>query len=105
FGQQRKAAVARELTKIHESILTTDLENLVDYFTLHAEKQRGEIVIVVAGNKNVAFTYAQKSMETILSLLLTELSLNKAVYLTSQITGEAKNKIYRLAIAKKTHSG
>jgi 16S rRNA (cytidine1402-2'-O)-methyltransferase len=47
FGSERKAAVARELTKIHEETVRGSLEELMEYYK--AKTIKGEIVIVVEG--------------------------------------------------------
>lgn len=48
-GSERLACVARELTKIHEEIVTAPLEELIRHFG--AKTVKGEIVIVVAGGE------------------------------------------------------
>lgn len=50
-GETRQAAVARELSKVHEEILNHSLNELCQHFST-AGKIRGEIVIVVSGNKS-----------------------------------------------------
>ena len=51
FGDDRQAAVCREISKLHETVHSGTLAELRDYF---AENQpRGEIVIVVAGAQPV----------------------------------------------------
>ena len=47
FGPERQAAVAREISKVHEETVRGTLTELVEHFT--ANEPRGEIVIVVAG--------------------------------------------------------
>jgi 16S rRNA (cytidine1402-2'-O)-methyltransferase len=49
FGVGREASVSRELTKIHEETVNGTLEELEKYFSENTLK--GEIVLVVAGNK------------------------------------------------------
>lgn len=49
-GFERVASVSRELTKLHEEILTRDLQSLIEHFK--AKKVKGEIVIVVSGQAN-----------------------------------------------------
>ena len=49
FGKERKASVSRELTKIYEENQQGTLEELILYFD--EKKIKGEIVIVVEGNK------------------------------------------------------
>ncbi|MFN5337066.1 MAG: 16S rRNA (cytidine(1402)-2'-O)-methyltransferase [Bacteroidota bacterium] len=47
FGQDRQAAVARELSKIHEETVRGTLAELIEYYQTHPLK--GELVLVVAG--------------------------------------------------------
>ena len=49
FGD-RRAAICRELTKIHENIIRGTLS---EFLTLTKEDLKGEMVIVVSGNSNV----------------------------------------------------
>ncbi|MDE6499019.1 MAG: 16S rRNA (cytidine(1402)-2'-O)-methyltransferase [Muribaculaceae bacterium] len=46
-GEERPAAVAREISKIHETVHRDTLGALRDYFT--ANQARGEIVIIIEG--------------------------------------------------------
>ena len=47
FGNERKASVSREISKIFEETIRGTLAELIQYFTEHTPK--GEIVIIVAG--------------------------------------------------------
>lgn len=47
FGDERKIAVCRELTKIHEEVIRGTAEELINYY--NANTLKGEIVIVVEG--------------------------------------------------------
>lgn len=49
FGEERKAAVTRELTKIYEETIRGSLLELLIYYKSHTVK--GEIVIIVEGNE------------------------------------------------------
>ena len=49
FGNERRASVSREISKIHEQTVRGSLEELADYFA--ANQPKGEIVIVVEGVK------------------------------------------------------
>ena len=49
FGQETKASVSRELTKIHEETIHGTLKTIKDYYSKKTPK--GEIVIVVSSNK------------------------------------------------------
>lgn len=45
--EERKVAVLRELTKIHESVVEGSAAVVADYFTRHPQEVRGEFVVVV----------------------------------------------------------
>jgi 16S rRNA (cytidine1402-2'-O)-methyltransferase len=49
FGDDRKASVSRELSKIYEETIRGTLSTLAEHFVIHQAK--GEIVIVVAGSE------------------------------------------------------
>jgi len=49
FGQERKVAISRELTKIYEEIIRLSLENAVKLFT--EKPPKGEFVIIIEGYK------------------------------------------------------
>ena len=47
----RKITIARELTKFFEQTVTGTTTEILDYFTLHPDKVRGEFVIIVGPRK------------------------------------------------------
>ena len=49
FGADRRAAVCREISKVHEECRRGTLDELIAHFTQN--EPRGEIVIVVAGKE------------------------------------------------------
>jgi len=92
----RKAAVARELTKLHEELSYGTLEELAEMFK---SGTRGEVVVVVSG----AGVDAPIDDETITSRLA-ELagqghSRSRAVADVTRTTGESKRRIYDLALS------
>lgn len=101
FGGERHAVVARELTKIHESVIAESLNDIVAYYEANVDKQRGEIVIMVAGEEEREANSREVVPETVLSILMEDLPLKQAVSLASRITGERKNILYDLALIKK----
>ncbi len=50
FGPERKVAVCREISKVHEECVRGSLSEVLAHFKAHEPK--GEIVIVLAGAKN-----------------------------------------------------
>lgn len=101
FGAERKAVVARELTKLYESVLALSLNDLITYYTAHHDELRGEIVILVAGSDEEAPASREVVPEAVLDILLEELPLKQAATLAGKITGERKNVMYELALSKK----
>lgn len=101
FGQERKAVVARELTKIYESVIARELKELIHHYESHTGEQRGEIVILVEGLKEEKRESREVIPENVLDILLEELPLKQAASLASKITGERKNVLYEMALAKR----
>jgi 16S rRNA (cytidine1402-2'-O)-methyltransferase len=50
-GEQSKIVLARELTKLHEEVLTGTPAELFEILTNDPQKQKGEFVVVVASQK------------------------------------------------------
>ncbi len=104
FGQARQAVVARELTKIHEIVLSNSLQELVARFELNPDELRGECIILIKGVEEEASPSKEVIPEKVLDILLDVLPLKQAASLTSKITGERKNVLYEMALAKKGDS-
>lgn len=101
YGEDRSAVVAREMTKLYESILTNPLAELVEFYAENENKQKGEIVILVEGIDEEQSESKEVVPEEVLEVLLEELPVKQAVALASKITGERKNVLYDLALEKK----
>lgn len=97
FEPKRPAVLARELTKLHETIISATLGALCDKLALEPLQRKGEFVILVAGREKQPQLAAET--ERILRLLAAELPLKQAALLASRITGEKKNRLYQLALA------
>lgn len=101
FGGTRKAVVAREISKVYESIMTEDLQKLADYYDAHQDECRGEIVLLLAGAEAVNDAGVAVHPQDVLAILLQELPLKQAVSLASKITGARRNELYEAALAHK----
>lgn len=97
LGQERSAVLARELTKVYETIYLGSLQELALWMQDNPEQRQGEMVLLIAGATNSAPTRVA-SQEQILPILLAELPLTQAVSLASKLTGIKKNTLYRLAL-------
>lgn len=101
FGADREAVVAREMTKLFESIIPATLGELVEYYESHAKEQRGEVVLLVHGIVEEESETKEVVPEEVLDILLEELPLKQAALLASKITGTRKNEMYELALTKR----
>ena len=48
INPKREVIVAREMTKVHEQVITGNAEEVLAYYTTHPEKVRGEVVLVIS---------------------------------------------------------
>jgi 16S rRNA (cytidine1402-2'-O)-methyltransferase len=100
FGADREACIAREMTKMHETLYRDTLAGLAAAAQLDADMTRGELVIVVAGAVEDGHA-ADETSETMLRVLLAELPLKQAVDLTVKATGAQRKALYEKALALK----
>ncbi len=95
FGAERVAVLARELTKMHETIRRAPIGELRAWAREH-NQGRGECVLLLQGDPEEALLDADS--ERVLRLLLEELPLKQAAALAAKITGHKKNELYQLAL-------
>jgi 16S rRNA (cytidine1402-2'-O)-methyltransferase len=100
FGGEREAAVARELTKIHEEFRLDTLSGLHDWIATCPEACRGEFVIVVHGAPEDRPDVADPKVRRVLSILLDELPVARAASLAARITGCSRKALYAAALDK-----
>ena len=96
FGP-RQAAVARELTKLHETIVRGDLASLAADPTLASAQ--GEIAVVVARADESPAALPSAHLDTWLAETLTRLSPARAAALAARELGIARKEAYARALA------
>jgi 16S rRNA (cytidine1402-2'-O)-methyltransferase len=101
FGA-RRACLARELTKLHESFYEGTLPELATRAGADRDLSRGELVIVIAGAPEAPAGDAE--LERLLAALLTDLPVSRAVELAATISGEGRKRLYPLALALKSRA-
>jgi 16S rRNA (cytidine1402-2'-O)-methyltransferase len=102
FGTQRQITFARELTKVFETFHVCKLEDALNWLQTDSNQQKGEFVLLLSGAAAVSKSEISHESQRTLRLLLGELPLKQAVKLASEITGENRNKLYKLALSLKT---
>ena len=98
LGKERKIAIARELTKLHEEFWRGSIEDAIKYFTVHAPK--GEFTLVLEGaepslkpvwTENIILTELQ-------NLMASGISRSEASRQLSELAELPRRQIYQLAL-------
>jgi 16S rRNA (cytidine1402-2'-O)-methyltransferase len=97
FGAQRQAAVAREMTKTHETTYRGTLHELASLAREEPNFQRGEITIVVEGAAEAASAVDMGLLQQAVNLLAKELPAGRAASIAAKLTGARRSDAYALA--------
>lgn len=104
FGVQRRAVLAREITKQFETIRHDELGGLLAFVEKDSNQQRGEMVLLLAGASQHVPTETVRS-DRLLELLLEVLPVKQAAEIVASFSGEKKNGIYKKALQIKGKKG
>jgi 16S rRNA (cytidine1402-2'-O)-methyltransferase len=103
FGGERRAVVARELTKTHETIYRGTLSELAQQAANDTNFQRGEITVVVSGAEEAAAsTVDLQLLKRAVELLAKELPPGRAASIAAQLTGASRSEAYELLKGRET---
>ncbi len=92
FGE-RRIAVCRELTKIHEEVLRMTLSEAVGYY--NTTEPRGEFVLVVEGRREISSKPSlEQAMEQVKRLIETGERPTEACKAVAKETGYKKGELY-----------
>jgi 16S rRNA (cytidine1402-2'-O)-methyltransferase len=97
FGPERQAVIARELTKMHETIYRGTLSELAQRADQDKDLVRGEITLVVAGAA-AATEGDPQLLARALPLLLKDLAPARAAAIAAQLSGVPRARAYELAL-------
>lgn len=96
LGAERTVVVARELTKLFETVHACALGELDVWLQSDANRQRGEFVLMVAPAAAQAPQHA--AAQSTLRVLLEELAPAQAARLAAKLTGVPRSELYALAV-------
>ena len=99
FGQERKAVLCKEITKIYESFIGNNFKEITDYIKEHQDKLKGEFTIIVEGNRELSIDL--QKIDKILDILQSQISSKDAIKICSIITGYKKSTIYKRLLERK----
>lgn len=100
FGEDRPAAVCRELTKLHEEVIRGSLGDLIEWA---AQGVRGELVVVVGGAPATSVSPAA-ALDELLSRVKSGERLKDAARAVAEASGLPARELYAAALAAKTPS-
>lgn len=100
FGAEREAVLAREVTKTFETVKRCSLAELVAFVAADSNQQKGEIVLVVAGEKEIVQEISA-DVSALLQRLALELPAKKAAAVVADCTGLRKKLLYEHLVALK----
>ncbi len=103
FGSERPAALARELTKLHETVIDATLGDLMARVAADADQRRGEIVLIVGGNDAQA-AQALAEGRRLYALLRGELAPARAARIAAEFTGAPRRALYAESNATDTNA-
>jgi len=99
FGEDRGAAVVREITKTYEETIRGTLAQLADRF--RRTEALGEIVILVEGAPESASQPSSSLNLTVEDLIEAGLSLKQATGLIAKLTGASRRELYQDALKRR----
>jgi 16S rRNA (cytidine1402-2'-O)-methyltransferase len=97
LGGERPAVLARELTKMFETVRPGTLAELSAWVREQPEQRRGEFVLVVHGAADAP--PGAPDAERVLRVLVEVLPLGRAVSAAARITGHRRGELYRRALS------
>lgn len=97
FGN-RRAVLARELTKVHEEVLRGDLGSIIERLKSAGTEPRGEFTIMLEGAEAKPAEYTDDSIVELYEEMRArgDMSTRDIVMLITERTGLPKNRVYRL---------
>ena len=100
FGSKRNVCLAKEISKIHETIITGDIDEIIHYLQESPDHQKGEFVVLIGGLNNTEIDEKLVLLNEIIPHLLKEMSASKAAKLAAKITSLDKDTCYKAIIEK-----
>ncbi|MGH8090879.1 MAG: 16S rRNA (cytidine(1402)-2'-O)-methyltransferase [Rudaea sp.] len=94
FGAERQGVLARELTKLYETILDATLADLSARVASDADQRRGEFVLLIAGADGDADAAKLAEGRRVFDILRRELPPSRAAKLAAEISGAPRKALY-----------
>ena len=102
FENDRRATIARELTKKFETIYTATLVELKRWIDENPIQKKGEFVVIISGQVKKLIAINEEHQRWLM-ILLSELPFKQAVSLATKMTGLPRKNLYALALTIHQH--
>lgn len=103
YGAEHPIALARELTKQHETIVSGSAEEISHQVECDPNMRKGEFVVMVSAPA-ASMDADATELDALLLTLLSECSVRTATNLAAKLTGAPKKQVYQQALALKSLS-
>jgi 16S rRNA (cytidine1402-2'-O)-methyltransferase len=100
LGRDRRASIARELTKLHETLYHGALAELAERATQDITLARGELVVIISGAAEIAAVSDVEALR-VMNILADELSIAQAAKLAARLTGASRRDLYDMALRQR----
>lgn len=99
LGPERRLGLARELTKIHEQVVTGTAAELRDWLAADPDRSLGEFVLLIAGvPEEHDPDRVNVTVDALLAALLGAMSVSEAARVAAGLSGLKKNALYERAL-------
>jgi len=101
FGSNHQIVIARELTKIFETIKRDRVENILSYINEDSNHKKGEFVVIILPSGIVPQKVEENDLKKALLITQNYLPTSQSVKLISTLFKKNKKEVYNLAVKKK----
>ena len=100
LGPERRLTIARELSKIYETIHPCKLGGAEQWLRQDQNRLKGEFVLIIEAAEKAPIGVSE-DIQAVLKQMLEFMPLSQAVAFISQLVGIKKNALYELALSLK----
>ena len=101
FGSNHQIVIARELTKMFETIKSDTVEKILSYINENSNHKKGEFVVIISPSGVAPQKVEDNDLKNALSITQDYLPTSQSVKLISMLFKKNKKEVYNLAIKKK----
>ena len=101
FGSNHQIVIARELTKMFETIKKDTVEKILFYLNENSNHKKGEFVVIISPSGVMPHKVEENDLKNALLIAQDYLPTSQSVKLISTLFKKNKKEVYNLAIKNK----